>query len=215
MGLDYKINLYFEVERLEAALKAVAASAKPSSQSVVVVLPTGQRLVLPFEQDEAFEHNIADGDHVIRSGEMGIRLRSILRFVTDEEIRKQLPEDYMGFDGPNVDLGYIYLHIDAGLRYVELSFRAAYSRLSIMFEHSSSIHRRFLDILNDAGGIVGIIDTERCEHFLLLDDPTRIVNINYWDFVTDSCNYLDVDGLMTSLLIECDRLRERIQGQPS
>lgn len=215
MGLDYKINLYFEVERLEAALMAVAASARPPSQSVAVVLPTGRRLVLPFEQDEAFEHNTTDGDHIIRSGVMGVRLRSILRFATDEEIRKQLDKNYIGFDGPIVELGYIYLHIDAGQLYVELSFLAAYSRLSIMFERSPSIHRRFLDILQDAGGVVGIIDTERDEHFLLLADPKQVVNVNYWDFVTDDCTYIDVDGLMTALSVECDRLRGQAQDQPS
>ena len=77
MGLDYSIDLYFDVSRLEDALLAIAAIASPRGEPVRVRVPSGRVLTLPFTHDFKAE------ECELRAGELGICFDTVLCFPDD------------------------------------------------------------------------------------------------------------------------------------
>lgn len=219
MGERYSIDLYFEVERLEQALRATADFTVPNRESTAIVLPSGREVVLPFSRDH--NRTTEDEDRIIRTNQLGVCLGAVLQFPVDDEIRSLSGAIGINPEGPTADIGMFDLMIQAVCQYVELSFTAAFSLLSILIKNSPSIHQRFRDLLRDSGGVAGLIDIEEGDQFLWLADPTQVVKIDRTVFLNPDFDPdrggtdYDVDGFTAALLIECDRLREQVQDQPS
>jgi hypothetical protein len=206
MGLDYRIALYFPAAGLEDALLAAAAMAAPGGGPIRIELPSGRWLSLPST------HDFRTGDCHLRAGGKGLCLDTVLRFPNDgvlgpyaELHRGDLDPRHIG---SVVEIGYIYLWVHVGRRFVELSFAAATSSMSLLFLESSSIHRQFLDLLQRAGGIAAVIDVETDE-FHLLSDPSTKIQIDRRAYLDDDFNPetrqsdYDVDGFASALLTAC------------
>lgn len=167
MGLDYSIKLYFPTIRLRDVFTALTEFAEPRPEKTVSVhLPDSSQVVLPFTSGFRCE------PVTLRLGGGSGQFDTSLGFVCDDAIR----EESYGHRNEIVNgvevtyIGYIYLTVHVGCFYSEFSFAAATSGMSRLFVNSASIRNRFLQLLNDVGGVASWLDQETFVYHTL-DDP--------------------------------------------
>jgi hypothetical protein len=202
MSRNYKIQLFFHSEQIEQALLATARIADHRRQkSTVVVLPGDRLITLPFTSGFNTETAVLSvGDSATgtgqahsefysgsraRPGDNPLRFETTLLFAPDDAIQwylkrhsEFLKDVSLEISGTEyASIGYIYLAVALGNRYGRLSFTAAGSDMSDMFVESESIQNRFLELLQTAGGLGGIIDIE-LEKYYVLGDPYRSIVID-------------------------------------
>lgn len=175
MGLDYSINLYFPLEKTEQVLLATAAIAYETDREIELTLPDGKTLSLPFTS-----HFISDP--VRLEPLSSVRLDTGLSFPFDlaiEQYKHGNPHAEPSTQTVYSYLGYIYLTVRLGSRFVEFSFMAATSGMSRLFATNATIQGQFLELLRAHAGIIGIVDIEEYTTFLLLDNPA--LRLSYLD----------------------------------
>jgi hypothetical protein len=169
MGLDYSINLYFPARSVGAALRAYAQFAPLDRKTTVRLIEN--EVSIPFSSD--WKH---DPIELLGSGN-SISLETCALFPIDDAIR----QGAYGYNFANVggtefvQIGYIYLTVRLGCLYSELSFTAATSGMSRLFESSDAIRGRFREVLEAADGVAGWLDKEDFEVYSLIDPNQTIV----------------------------------------
>lgn len=171
MGLDYGYLCYFKREHLWDALQGVAAVAQPLGPDTRFRFPDGDRfLSLQIWASNVDEYSFNDPK---------FNFATSIYFEEDELIR-----EYVGKMGnedqfcapPDPDglkqysIGFIYLSIYNDLSQYSRSFteqdlvlfdfQAAGTTMSLLFEESASIRRRFTQLLSAYGGICGLFNNE-------------------------------------------------------
>jgi hypothetical protein len=210
MGINYSIDLYFPIEHLELALLEtvkIATPNRPPIENVTVILLDGRKFNVPFTS-----HFNSERIHLkMNSGEF--QFDTTLLFPIDDAIQnygnKYPPEHrdkfYIEVNGSKfASIGYIYLYLHIGSKFVRFRYWAATSDMSRLFLESQSIRKRFLDVVNAAKGIAGLIFTESDEYPLLIDSQQKI----YFDEMLYLVNeeyfrngYVDIDRLVETIKI--------------
>lgn len=164
MGLDYSIDLYFRIEDLETALLETAKIAAYKPDKLMDVTLANERVIqLPFTT------NWRNTDPVeIRQGQF-LRFDTSILFPAEPDIRAYREDlEPLLIEGREyIGIGYIYLSIRLGEYFVGLSFAAATTSMSLLFLNSKTVHQRFLDLLEAASGVLGLIDVEEGGYQLL------------------------------------------------
>ncbi|GAB4505360.1 MAG: hypothetical protein Fur0043_23550 [Anaerolineales bacterium] len=155
MGLDYSYKLYFPRARLPEALMGLAALCVPGKTMGKIRFPQGIREV-PFEPFH--EDPIPNWDDASYSFDV------ILNLEADEALEK-----FTGVDPPTLHaqdghlrLGYVYFYVDneSEEEVSRFVFIAGGNRMSWAFLDSHSLQRTFSHLLEEQGGICGLLDME-------------------------------------------------------
>ena len=146
-----------------------------------------------------------------------VQLDTCLYFPVDDAVADYHANDSIIYP-PNIEgevvIGYIYLCITAGVHYARFSYGAAVSAMSRLFAESEAIHVRFLEVLENAGGIVGLINVEHYD-FPMLHDPNRSITLLGWEdyLLGDDVFRTDIDRMMAHILTQLDDT-SRVGGPP-
>jgi hypothetical protein len=168
MGIDYEIQISLPAVKLRQAIVAISEFSGELGEVSTIRFPDGQTLAVPFTSD--FKPARL---HVTTERKIDLDT-SMLFPVTDEAIKKYADESDprmripSSATGARLRVGYIYLSVELGRQYALLSFRAATSGMSRLFEKSSSIWRRFHDLSNVFSGSVPVLMRDDKDDFLLL-----------------------------------------------
>lgn len=171
MGLDYSYLLYFKREHLWDALQSVAAFAQPLGPDTRFRFPDGDRfLPLQIWASNVDEYSHNDAKFSFATSLYFEEDEMILEYVRDlgNEDKYRAPPDPDGLK--LYPIGFIYLDVYNDLSsfsrnfterdLVLLDFQAATTGMSLLFEESPSIRRRFTELLAAHGGVGGLFDNE-------------------------------------------------------
>ncbi|MFF1872682.1 hypothetical protein [Kitasatospora herbaricolor] len=160
MGLDYSYEIFTRAENVAGTLVKLAELA-PRTRRVpplALTLPGGAQVFVPFTSNFRSEP-------VDCSTSSSLELDTSLMFGADEAVLA-FCEDL----GPEVDelgrieIGYIYLTVRFAPkrhpRYASLTFTAATSGMSRLFEQSAGVRAVFTDLTAATGGVCCVLDTE-------------------------------------------------------
>lgn len=171
MGLDYSYLLYFKREHLWDALQGVSAIAQPLGPPTRFRFPDGDRfLPLQIWASKIYEYSHDDGKFSFATSLYFEDDDLILEYVRDlgNEDEFRAPPDPGGLK--QYPIGFIYLTVYNDLscysssftegNLVLFDFQAATTSMSLLFEESDSIRRRFTQLLTGHGGVGGLFDNE-------------------------------------------------------
>lgn len=172
MGLDFSYLLYFNQENLWEALQGVAAIAVPHHPPTVIHFPDHE-LSIPL-------NSWVLKDRMVHHDDPEYSFATSLIFEEDEAI-----EDYffgLGIDytyrGPpgsddenRISIGYIYLTVYNDLSWlypqrkpiddlVLFDFGTTGTRMSLLFDDSTSIRKTFVELLERHQGVCGVFNRE-------------------------------------------------------
>ncbi|NMC47448.1 MAG: hypothetical protein GYA52_11545 [Chloroflexi bacterium] len=172
MGLDYSFRLYFNKARIWDVLQGVVEIGQPHHPPARILFPD-HVLEIPLDA------------WVARSNEFHcdnpeLQFATVLNFAEDEPLweyvteRDHSDEQYRSPPGDGnprmISIGYIYLYIyqDLSDRHplnlpvdlVLFEFGTTGTRMSILFEYSMSIRKRFTELLQRFHGVCGVFDRE-------------------------------------------------------
>lgn len=157
MGLDYSYEIYVPAGNVVRALTALAEQAAGFNPPLEVTLPGGERLLMPFTS--RFKT-----DPVEWSAGGRLSLDTCIMVDADGVVQEYKGDDDFRDDLGRARIGYVYLtaEYDANLdnRYVSLSFTAATTSMSLLFEKSASVRRAFTDLTAASGGVCCLLDKE-------------------------------------------------------
>jgi len=171
MGLDYSYLLYFKREHLWDAMQGVAAIAQPLGPDTRFRFPDGDRfLPLQIWAHKVHEYSHDDPRFSFATSLYFEEEELILEYVRElgNEDRYRAPPDPDGLK--QYPIGFIYVDVYNDLSrfsrsfterdLVLLDFQAATTSMSLLFEESASIRRRFRQLLAEHGGVGGLFDNE-------------------------------------------------------
>ena len=171
MGLDYSYLLYFKREHLWDALQGVVRVAVPHQPPTRIFFPDCE-LLIPLDS-WAMRHK------VILCDDPEFSFTTILRFDRDEALQDYIDRharDDLDRSPPNPDedgkfsIGYIYLDIHNPTSewsegrnaedIVAFNFGTTGTRMSLLFDESTSIRKTFMELLERVPGICGVYNRE-------------------------------------------------------
>ena len=173
MGLDFSYLLYFKREHLWEALQGVAAIAEQHDPPTRINFPDHE-LAIPLDswllEEKEVQHDDPEFNFSI-----------VLRFEEDEVIQDYVYSIYRG-EGetdrspPNTEetnqvmIGYIYLTVYNDLSrlmtlkkptdLVLFDFGTTGTRMSMLFDDSTSIRNTFVELLERCQGVCGVFNRE-------------------------------------------------------
>lgn len=168
MGLDYSYLLYFKCEHLWDALLGVVRMAVPHQPPIKILIPD-RELLIPLD-------SWAMRDKEIHHDDPEFSFSLVLRFDRDEALQDYIdrleihddpdraPPDLDG--GDQVSIGYIYLDIHQIIperpasNLVLFDFGTPGTRMSLLFDESSSILQTFVQLLERYHGVCGVFNRE-------------------------------------------------------
>jgi hypothetical protein len=169
MGLDYSYLLYFKREHLWDVLLGVANIAEPHYPPVTIHFP-GHVLTIPFdtwvmrEREPQYDDPEFSFDTVLNFEPD----ETILDYISRHKIEKE--EDYRGppltDEDSLIPIGYIYLTVYQEIEdqpksnLVLFDFGTTGTRMSMLFNYSTSIRKSFLDLLKKYQGVCGVFNKE-------------------------------------------------------
>jgi hypothetical protein len=175
MGLDYSYLLYFKRQRLWDALQGVAGFAEPLGPDTRFRFPDGDRyLPLQIWTSNVYEYSHVDPRFSFATSLYFEEEELIVDYMRElgNEDQYRAPPDPDGLK--QYSIGFIYLDVYNDLTkfsydftqrdLVLLDFQAATTSMSILFEESASIRRRFTQLLAAHGGVCGLFDNEYDGH---------------------------------------------------
>ena len=173
MGLDYSYMLYFKRDQLEEVLQGVADFAEKHFPPTLIIFPD-HILELPLES------GLTKGE-IYQYDEAELGFDTALIFEEDEAIldwghgNSVKDKDFKpsGEGYPYlVSVGYIYLTVynDLSMYYPEINldlkslvlfrFGTTGTRMSMLFNYSTSIRKRFTELLRKFDGVCGLLNKE-------------------------------------------------------
>lgn len=169
MGIDYSVNLYYKSHQIESALLGIVAIADIyDEESTIIELPDNREITIPFAAiPKTVRVKFAPNQE-------HSAFCTTLIFPVDQQIESYLEGTNHKKEANLASIGCIYLRVDVGDRYAELSFTAATSSMSRMFLNSSSVHNRFNELLKSTGGLFGLFDIEESYYLSLANLHQRV-----------------------------------------
>ena len=167
MGLDYSYILYFHRDQMWNALQAVVGISAQHTPPTRILFPD-HVLAVPLATWSSNDHQL-QSDAAQLDFNISIyfdedqAILDYLRLLGDEEILRSPPGSEHEHQ---ISIGYIYLSIyqqipeqpDSEL--VLFNFRTTGTRMSILFEESTSIRKTFTGLLEQVPGVCGVFNQE-------------------------------------------------------
>lgn len=186
MGTRYKTQLYIPIENLAKSLEVLNDLTKLiCKKSTIVDLPDGSQIEIAYSHYEQDIERISFDTGRFPNIILPIPLEdNILRkYFTDDEGKIAESSIIIHKNVQYVGYGHLFFGINLGKNYCELYFMTVASSLNKLMLQSSSIHRVMKSILKQAGGEIGLIDTELgTDDFLLahsIHNPTQLLKIDW------------------------------------
>jgi len=184
MGLDYTYMLYFKQEQLSDVLQGLAKISEPCHPPTQIHFPD-QVLTIPLGKLPPYSE-----ENIYQFNDPELKFDTVLIFDEDEAIldwgHGQIVDD--SFRGPPgmeyiypVSVGYIYLYVYNDLSsyspeiildlkdLVLFEFGTTGTRMSTMFLYSTSIRKKFIELLRKYNGVCGIFNNEEEGEVFWLD----------------------------------------------
>jgi hypothetical protein len=205
MGLDYAIDLYFPIEKIKDALLETVCMSVPhlyEEGRVTLMLLDGEILDLPYTS------HLKAAQFQLKKNSGNYQFDTVLLFPTDtilqtyNQYRNEFPS--ATYKDGYEEIGYIYLYLHLGERYVRFRFWAATSDMSRLFLRSKTIHNTMAKLLHSAGGLIGLIMVERSE-YPLLENASQKIDIVEFDYIRTEEEYYrdghsDIDRFVEAIL---------------
>ena len=167
MGLDYSYLLYFHRDQMWNALQAVVGISAQHSPPTRILFPD-HVLAVPLatwsSNDHQLQSDAAQLDfHFSIYFEEDQAILDYLRRLGDEEILRSPPGSEHEHQ---ISIGYIYLSIYQQIpeypnsELVLFNFGTTGTRMSILFEESTSIRKTFTGLLERVPGVCGVFNQE-------------------------------------------------------
>ena len=177
MSNDVSFVIYCTPEGVPDVIRA-ASVAVMTQETIRVTLPTGHVMDVPA--DPFFWSRMPDAP----TKPVPVQDASIawvFRFPVDDHIRAYNRQNdnfdlLFWLDGREyIRLGYVYLFVNAGVRFARVSFLPASRDMARLFENSPTIRGYFLDVLDQSNALGGAI--EGWGVYCLLEDPSREIAV--------------------------------------
>ncbi|WP_310485841.1 hypothetical protein [Chamaesiphon sp. VAR_48_metabat_403] len=158
MEIEYKVKLYYRIDRLEEVLLKLPTLADPIEGALCTIALANDRCVhLPFTSGE---QNRLINFQYSRGANFDTRLifdidDPLLDYMRSAESTAKLDRQTN-----RVSIGFIYVYVRLGSEYLELVFSGDSSRINKLFLDSRSIQNRFIEFMHDTGGLFGLLDLE-------------------------------------------------------
>lgn len=172
MGLDFSYLLYFKRDNLWDAMQGLVKIAEPHHPPTMIHFPNHE-LSIPLDSWLSKEKEIHHDDHKFS-------FATVLFFDEDEAILdwghgQEVEDPYRSPPGTNsvnrVSIGYIYLTVYNNLsqQYPEntsakdlvlFDFGTTGTRMSLLFDNSTSIRETFIRQLEKYNGVCGVFNRE-------------------------------------------------------
>ena len=171
MGIDFSYILYFERKRQWDAFQAVVNIASPQQPPLTILFPDHE-LKVPLE-------TWVDKKGVLRYDEPELELHFVIYFEEDEAIRyyrRAIKEETYYRSPPDavkprmLPIGYIYLTIHNPTSgwyegrnaedIVAFNFGTTGTRMSLLFDESTSIRKTLVELLERVPGLCGVFNRE-------------------------------------------------------
>ena len=171
MGIDFSYILYFDSNKLWDALQAVVDIASHHHPPTKIVFPD-RELDIPLKSWGANKGEYHYSDDVLAfhfsiDFEEDEAIEYYMRNRLDEEDYRSPPE---ALTPRMVSIGYIYLDIyqgaserltgRGGQNIVAFDFGTTGTRMSLLFDESISIRKKFVELLGRVPGICGVFNRE-------------------------------------------------------
>jgi len=171
MGLDYSYLLYFDRKLQWEALQAVVDIGSHHQPPTKIVFPN-RELDIPLESWSANKGKYHYNDdmlafHFSIDFEEDEAIENYMRNRGDEENYRSPPEE---LTPRMVSIGYIYLDIYTGASVrltgrggqylVAFDFGTTGTSMSLLFDESTSIRKKFVELLDRVPGICGVFNRE-------------------------------------------------------
>ena len=173
MGVNFSYLLYFKRDQLWDVLQGVIDMAEKRDPPVVIHFPD-HKLSIPlgtlFDEERSYQYDDPEFDFA-----------TILKFDDDDAISDWIYADYRMVEsadrsppGPDQDtrvgIGYIYLKVHNDLSdlfhynhpddLVLFDFGTTGSKMSMLFDYSTSMRKAFVDLLDRYNGVCGVFNRE-------------------------------------------------------
>lgn len=184
MGLDYTYMLYFKRDQLSDVLQGLVKISKPHHPPTQIHFPD-HVLTIPLGKLPPYSEA-----NVYQSNDPELNFDTVLIFDEDEAIldwgHGQIVDDSfrsppgMDYIAP-VSVGYIYLSVYNDLSsyspeiildlkdLVLFEFGTTGTRMSTMFMYSTSIRKKFIELLRKYNGVCGVFNNEEEGEVFWLD----------------------------------------------
>ena len=173
MGVNFSYLLYFKRDQIWGALQGVIEMAEKRDPPVVIHFPD-HKLNIPlgtlFDEERSYQYDDPKFDFT-----------TILKFDDDDAISDWIYADYRMVEsvdrsppGPDQDtrvgIGYIYLTVHNDLSdlfpyyhpddLVLFDFGTTGSKMSMLFDYSTSMRKAFVELLDRYNGVCGVFNRE-------------------------------------------------------
>ncbi|MGD8625530.1 MAG: hypothetical protein PVF47_18500 [Anaerolineae bacterium] len=192
-------NLFFPVERTAEVLLGVSHLAGvATTHRTHLVLPDGSMVTVPFTSWHG------DGQTILMTPGTRVRLDTFLAFPPGGAGGLDLmPAGEAPAHPPSGESSrprYVRLWVFMGRRHVLFSFFAADKEVSQLFVTSPAIHSHMSRLLEERGGILGLLELDGDEGYLLPDLQLCVEMPNTLQYYSDRLQVLDVDRWLADLL---------------
>ena len=173
MGLNYNYLLYFKKDRLWDVLQGLAEICDTEGMTPTTIHFPDHDLVLPLMSNwgQGIEHAFDKPEYGFAISMYFNEDEAILDYLSyrDGDRYDRSPPDEQGIQ--QVAIGFIYLTVYADLSkhfafenkptdMILLKFGTTGTKMSVLFEESTSIRKTFIELLERYQGLMGILDVE-------------------------------------------------------
>ena len=154
MEIEYKVKLYYRIDRLEDVLLKLPTLAEPIEGALcTIALPNDRFMHLPFTS--GFQNCF-------------INLQSTRFAIFDTRLMLEIDDPLLDYirsaeSTAKIDrvlIGWIYISVKLDREYLELVFSGESSRINKLFSDSRSIQTRLIEFMHATGGLFGLLDLE-------------------------------------------------------
>jgi hypothetical protein len=156
MEIEYKVKLYYRIERLEDVLLKLPTLADPIEGALcTIALPNYRCVHLPFTS--GLQNRLINFQF-----NRGANFDTRLIFEIDnpflDYMRSTESTTKVDTLTNRVSIGWIYIYVRLGSEYLEVVFSGDSSQINQLFLDSRSIQNRLIKFMHDTDGLFGLLD---------------------------------------------------------
>ncbi len=174
MGVRSSIYLYFPLDRLECAIKKIAAlSEQATSKRMTIRLPNGDRIALPhsgFSVPDKTKRSLSGDVNEISYTTAFLLSKDA---VIGEYLARYEPVEPINSTG-KYGIGNFQVILSTGNNYAEITLSAVTSSQNRILLESNVLHQHLLHILKGCKGLFVLVDTGMQSCYLLTNITKEI-----------------------------------------